>query len=116
MGTNSSTVRVNWTGGGFLCAFVFHWTTLKRCSHFPFNASLTSGISLFLVDTSISQGSLCTCKETKCSCSEFKVLAMEKSTKAVCSFTYCKVMVITTENCGEGSEMCEREVWVGSGE
>ncbi len=38
---------------------------------------------------------------------KFKVLATEKSTKAVscfCSFTYCKVMVITKGGCGEGVE------------
>lgn len=32
---------------GFLCALAFLWTTLKWCSHFPFNASSTLARSVF---------------------------------------------------------------------
>lgn len=86
-----------------------NYGTLKWCSHFPF-------LSSDLVNDSISQGPLVRTHRENVPALNSKSSQRKKSTKAVicfCSFTYCKVMVVTKENCGEGVETCVGlERWV----
>lgn len=93
--------------GGFLCALVFHWTTLKWRSHFPFSRHIWSTPPL---------------AKDHCCVREEKQIVPALNSKSsqrkraqrqlvvFCSFTYCKVMVFTKGNCGEGMETCERDV------
>lgn len=87
-----------------MCALVFHWATLKWCSH----ASSDFDVSAYFVDASAKPKDHCRCvheEKQNVPALNSKSSRTEKSTKAVscfCSFTYRDYK----GEGGEGVEMC----------